>query len=91
MAIRHLCKSSLAFPEQCFKEVRMRLIHVWKAIRHVVRAGRSRWRRIVSPDLQQLDDYILRDIGLEQHVGGRAEAWWQREVTPRPDVENLRK
>jgi hypothetical protein len=69
----------------------MRLLHVWKTIRHVFRAGRSRWRRIVSPDLQQLDDLILRDIGLEQHPGGRAEAWWQREVTPRPDVENLRK
>jgi hypothetical protein len=38
-----------------------------------------------------LDAHILRDIGLDQHPGSRAEAWWRREVTPAAEAEDRRK
>ncbi len=69
----------------------MRLVHGWKMIRRIFHNCRGRRHRIVSSDLQRLDAHILRDIGLDQHLGSRAEAWWRREVTPAAEAEDRRK
>ncbi|MBM6593853.1 hypothetical protein [Microvirga pudoricolor] len=68
----------------------MRLVTLWSAVRRIIGSARGYWRRHVSPDTQTLSDYILRDIGLDQHPGSRAEAWWRSEVIPPREVDDLR-
>jgi hypothetical protein len=58
-------------------------------IRRIFSNGRSCGHRIVSSDLQRLDAHILRDLGLDQHPGSRAEALRRREITPVAGTEDL--